>query len=205
MMQFQRTADEMTGITSDVSFVPTWSDIAAEYKQRAEAGEAVEPVGSMVDYDEELMDYDPEMGHVVSSVARPSAIEEVVYYFSAVDDWAIVFNTFNYPGWRAYLLDGAGGNIVRELPIVPGQAILDENIPGGRITVPVPRAEYSAGGGHVLLRFEETPAAHDWPLDLAGHAVRAVDDGAGLGRIAVEKAVISDQLPVISDQLPGRT
>ncbi len=157
MMQFQRTSDEMTGVTQGVAPVPTWSDIAAEYKRQAEAGEPIEPVASMVDYDEELMDYNEETGHVVSSVARPTAIEEEVYYFAAVDDWAIVFNTFNYPGWRAYLLDGEGGDIVRELPIVPGEAILDERIPSGRITVPVPRAEFSAGGGYVLLRFEDTP------------------------------------------------
>ncbi len=156
MMQFQRTSDEMTGVTRGVAPIPTWSDIAAEYKRQAEAGEAIEPVASMVDYDEELMDYNKETGHVASSVARPTAIEEEVYYFSAVDDWAIVFNTFNYPGWTAYLLDGEGGNIVRELPIVPGEAIPDEGIPSGRITVPVPRAEFPAGG-HVLLRFEDTP------------------------------------------------
>ena len=156
MMQFQRTSDEMTGVTQGVNFVPTWSDVAAEYKRQAEAGEAIEPVASMVDYDEELMNYNTETGHVASSIARPTAIEEEVSYFSAVDDWAIIFNTFNYPGWTAYLLDGEGGDIVRELPIVPGEAIPDENIPSGRITVPVPRVEFPASG-HVLLRFEDTP------------------------------------------------
>ena len=71
---------------------------------------------------------------------------EEVQYWSPLPGRAIVYNQFYYPGWRAYLLDGSGGQPLQELEIVP-----EEEGTLGRITVPVPPGE-----GYVLLRFEDT-------------------------------------------------
>lgn len=153
LMQFQRTADEMTGVTRWVNFVPTWSPIATGYLLQAQEmpPEEVPPITTKLDNTDEQMEYTEGTGYYAHSLAHNSVMEKV-WYFSGVDDWRIVFNQFYYPGWKAYLLDGEDGPPVRELAIVPGEAIPQEGIPSGRITVPVPRGE-----GYVLLRFEDTP------------------------------------------------
>ena len=69
-----------------------------------------------------------------------------VWYWSALPGRRIVYNHFYYPGWRAYLLDGEGGQPVQELEVIP-----EETGTLGRMTVPVPPGE-----GYVLLRFEDT-------------------------------------------------
>lgn len=152
LMQFQRTADEMTGVTRWVNFVPTWSPIATGYLLQAQEmpAEEVPPVTTKLDNRDEQMEYTEGTGYYAHSLAHNSVMEEV-WYFSGVDDWSIIFNHFYYPGWKAYRLDGEHGQPVEELRIVPGEAIPEEGIPSGRITVPVPRGE-----GHVLLRFEDT-------------------------------------------------
>lgn len=151
LMRFQRTSDEMTGSTAYVNQVPIWSEMATEYLRReAESpDQPVLPLESKLDNSDAQMDYTAQTGHVAASVSH-STLHEEVWYFSGRDDWSIVFNHFYYPGWRAYLLDGEGGDPVRELPVVPESD--PDAVPGGRMTVPVPRGE-----GYVLLRFEPTP------------------------------------------------
>ena len=151
LMQFQRTADELTGITAVVDSVPTWSRTATYYLQQAEQNPTgpILPVATNLDNSDAQMDYSP-TGHVADSIRHNSVMEEV-WYFSAVDDWSIIFDHFYYPGWRAYLLDGKDGNPLRELEIVPGEAIPEEGIPSGRMTIPVPKGE-----GYLLLQFEDT-------------------------------------------------
>ncbi len=143
LMRFQQSSDEMTGSTAWVREIPTWSPMADEYIAQEQRGEPVRPVASLVDYT--LMNYNKETGFVVNSEAR-SAIMEEVWYWSGLPGRSIVYNHFYYPGWRAYLLDGRHGQIVRELAIVP------EDGPLGRMTVPVDQGE-----GYILLRFEDTP------------------------------------------------
>lgn len=147
LMRFQRSSDEMTGSTRWVKEVPMWGPIAQHYIDEEQINPAgpIEPIRSMVDYDEELMDYTPDTGFVVDSVAHNSIMEEV-WYFSGQEERRIIFNHFYYPGWTAYLLDGQHGNPVRQLEIIP-----EETGTLGRMTVPVPKGE-----GYVLLRFEET-------------------------------------------------
>jgi hypothetical protein len=57
----------------------------------------------------------------------------------------LTFNTFYYPGWRAYLLDAETSEVLEELPIATRGDL-------GLMTVRVPE-----GVGHVLLRLEDTP------------------------------------------------
>ena len=152
LMQFQRTSDELTGITSVVDRVPTWSRTATQYLLEAEQNPQgpILPITTKLDNTDAQMEYSPTDGHVADSIRHNSVMEEV-WYFSAVDDWSIIFDHFYYPGWKAYLLDGEGGEAVRELEIVPGVAVPTEGIPSGRMTVPVPKGE-----GYLLLRFEDT-------------------------------------------------
>ncbi len=143
LMRFQQSSDEMTGSTAWVKEIPKWSPMAAEYISREQAGEAVTPVASMVDYT--TLNYNEETGFVVHSEERNSVMEEV-WYWSPLEGRSIVFNQFYYPGWRAFLLDGLDGDIVRELQIVP-----EEEGTLGRMTVPVP-----AGEGYVRLEYGDT-------------------------------------------------
>jgi hypothetical protein len=143
LMRFQQSSDEMTGSTAWVKEIPTWSPMATEYISKEAAGEPVTPVSSLVDYT--TLNYHKETGFVVNSEKRNSIMEEV-WYWSPLEGRRIVFNHFYYPGWRAYLLDGPGGEPMEKLPVIP-----EEEGTLGRMTVPVP-----VGEGYVLLRFEDT-------------------------------------------------
>jgi hypothetical protein len=142
LMRFQRSSDEMTGSTAWVEEIPTWSPMAQHYLDLEAAGQPVTPVTSKLDYG--IFDYDTFGGE---SVAHSTVMEEAYYGNRTGAEQRLVFNHFYYPGWRAYLLDGRGGEIVRELPIIP-----EETGTLGRMTVPVPPGE-----GYVLLRYGDTP------------------------------------------------
>jgi hypothetical protein len=136
LMRFQRTSDEMTGVTAWVDPLnrPHWSPLADEWVAGRE-------VKTRVDYGQvpqnETLD--------VNSEDVGSAHEQV--YFYAKDSGQVIpFNRFWYPGWRAYLLDGKNGRPIRELPVER------EDGPLARVMVPVP-----AGEGYILLRFQDTP------------------------------------------------
>jgi hypothetical protein len=151
LMRFERDADEMTGSTAWVKEIPTWSPMAEYYINLDEAGQPVSAVTSKVDY--EALDYSK---MAVGSVAHNSVMEEVYFctdpgdrpgVCGPRDDQHIVFNHFYYPGWRAWLLDGSGGQRVQELPIIP-----ESTGTLGRMTVPVP----PTGEGFILLRYGDT-------------------------------------------------
>jgi hypothetical protein len=78
-------------------------------------------------------------------VAIGSAHEQLFFHAEG-GPREVPFNIFWFPGWRAYLLDGRDGRIVRELPV------RREDGPLARIIVTVPEGE-----GFMLLRFEDTP------------------------------------------------
>jgi len=69
---------------------------------------------------------------------------ERVFFDSQVDGLPITFNTFYYPGWRAYLTPEKSDEIVRELPITQVGEL-------GRIQVRVPQGRY-----WLILRFEDS-------------------------------------------------
>ena len=136
LMRFQRTSDEMTGVTAWVDPLrrPIWSPLADEWV-------AGRDVTTRVDYGQV-----PQNETLAVNAEGMGSAHEQIYYYAKEPGHKIPFNRFWYPGWRAYLLDGKNGRPVRELPVER------EDGPLARVLVPVP-----AGDGYILLRFEDTP------------------------------------------------
>jgi hypothetical protein len=157
LMRFQRTSDEMTGVTAwvDAQKRPIWSDMADLWVQG-------KPVKTRVDYSQV-----PQNKTLAVNSEDVGSAHEQVYWYAEGPDQSITFNRFWYPGWTAWLLDGKDGRPVRKLPLER------EAGPLARIVVPVP-----AGEGYILLRFEDTPlrAAAKWVtlLTLSAVVVTAV-------------------------------
>ncbi|OQA42028.1 MAG: hypothetical protein BWY52_02354 [Chloroflexi bacterium ADurb.Bin325] len=143
LMRFQRTSDEMTGVTAwvDPRHRPTWSDMADLWVQGAEVTTRVDY--SQVPQNESLAVNSEDMG----------TAHEQVFFYTNETGRSITFNRFWYPGWTAWLLDGKDGRPVERIPVER------EAGPLARIVVPVPQ-----GQGYILLRFEDTPlrAAAKW-------------------------------------------
>ena len=143
LMRFQRTSDEMTGVTAwvDAQKRPIWSDMADLWLQG-------KPVKTRVDYSQV-----PQNRTLAVNSEDVGSAHEQVYWYAEGPGKSITFNRFWYPGWTAWLLDGKDGRPVRMLPLER------EAGPLARIVVPVP-----AGEGYILLRFEDTPlrAAAKW-------------------------------------------
>ena len=136
LMRFQRSSDEMTGVTAwvDPERRPHWSSMAEDYVQGR-------PVTTKVDYskvpqDETLAVHSLELG----------SAHEQVWFHAGDGQQRILFNRFWFPGWRAWLLEGENGRPVQELPVER------EDGPLARIVVPLPQGE-----GYLLLRLEDTP------------------------------------------------
>jgi hypothetical protein len=136
LMRFQRSSDEMTGVTAwvDPGRRPLWSSMAEQYVQG-------QPVTTKVDYsrvpqNETLAVHSLELG---------SAHEEI-WFHAGDSQQRLLFNRFWFPGWRAWLLDTENGQPVQELPVER------EDGPLARVVVPLPEGE-----GYLLLRFEDTP------------------------------------------------
>lgn len=123
--------------------------MADYYISQEAAGEEVKPISTLVDYSNKTWPIDYET-FGVASVAHNSVMEEVYFGNRSTKEQRIVFNQFYYPGWKAYLLDGEHGKLLRELPIIP-----EENGALGRMTVPVPQGE-----GYILLRYGDTLPRH---------------------------------------------
>jgi len=156
LMRFQRTSDEMTGVTAwvDPQKRPNWSDMADLWVK----GMAVT---TRVDYSGV-----PQNRTLAVNSEDVGSAHEQVYWFAEGPGQSITFNRFWYPGWTAWLLDGKDGRPVRKLPLER------EAGPLARIVVPVP-----VGEGYILLRFEDTPlrAAAKWiSLAILGMVVVAV-------------------------------
>ena len=143
LMRFQRTSDEMTGVTAwvDAQNRPIWSDMADLWVQG-------KPVKTRVDYSQV-----PQNKTLAVNSEDVGSAHEQVYWYAEGPGQSITFNRFWYPGWTAWLLDGKDGRPVRKLPLER------EAGPLARVVVPVP-----AGEGYILLRFEDTPlrAAAKW-------------------------------------------
>lgn len=133
LMQFQQSSDEMTGSTAWVAEIPRWSPLA----DHTIAGLSIT---SKIDYDT----LNRQAGRVSAKTLELRTESELIAY-SASRPALITFNTFYYPGWRAYLLDPQTGRPAQELPLATRGEL-------GLITIRVP-----AGEGQVLLRLEDTP------------------------------------------------
>lgn len=136
LMRFQRTSDEMTGVTAwvDPARRPVWSDMAELWVQG-------KPVITRVDYGQV-----PQNDTLAINSEEVGTEHEQIFYHARDAGQSITFNRFWYPGWTAWLLDGKNGKPVRKLDLQR------ENGPLARIVVPIPQ-----GDGYILLRFEDTP------------------------------------------------
>ena len=136
LMRFQRTSDEMTGVTAwvDPEQRPNWSPMADIWVQGGE-------VTTRVDYGQV-----PQTETLAVNSEDMGSAHEQIYFYAKDSGQTVTFNWFWYPGWKAYLLDGKDGKPVREMPL------LREEGPLARIVLPIP-----AGEGYVLLRMEDTP------------------------------------------------
>ncbi len=136
LMRFQRTSDEMTGVTAwvDPERRPMWSDMAELWVQGKE-------VTTRVDYSRV-----PQNETLAVNSEDVGSAHEQIYFYTREAGQTVTFNRFWYPGWTAWLLDGKDGRPVRKLEV------LREDGPLARVVVALP-----AGEGYVLLRFEDTP------------------------------------------------
>lgn len=143
LMRFQRTSDEMTGVTAwvDPAQRPIWSDMAELWAQGKE-------VTTRVDYGTV-----PQNETLAVNSEDVGTAHEQIFYYAQGPGQKVTFNRFWYPGWAAYLLDGKDGRPVEKLEVQR------EDGPLARVVVPIPQ-----GQGYILLRFEDTPlrAAARW-------------------------------------------
>ena len=135
LMQFQRSAGEMTGSTTWVHEILTWSPMAQHIVTQDKPLITKVDFGSLPAKRKERI--------IVGTKGYGTTFEKIV--FRARKEGRITFNTFYYPGWHAYLLESEEGPIERELKIVPHGT-------WGKITVTVPEGDH-----YLLLRFEDTP------------------------------------------------
>jgi hypothetical protein len=138
LFRFQQSAGEMTGSTAWVKEIPTWSPMADVYF-------AGKKLRSKIDYTH----IDPDkvwIGVLPNFAGFKANSEQIVYH--AEEDTVITFNTFYYPGWRAYLTKPKTTEIIRELKLD-----VDPDDPLGRIRVHVPAGREQ----WLLVRFDDTP------------------------------------------------
>ncbi len=136
LMRFQRTSNEMTGVTAwvDPDRIPNWSPLADEWVAGRE-------IVTRADYSRI-----PQNETLAVNAEEMGSQHDLIWYYADASDQAITFNRFWYPGWKAYLLDDKTRRPVQELEV------RREEGPLARIVVPVP-----VGQGYLLLRFEDTP------------------------------------------------
>ena len=138
LFRFQQSAGEMTGSTAWVKEIPDWSPIADVYF-------AGKKLRSKIDYTH----IDPEklwIGVLPNFAGLKANGERIVFH--AQEDTTITFNTFYYPGWRAYLTKPQTTDIIRELRLYA-----DPNDPLGRIRVDVPQGQEQ----WLMVRFDDSP------------------------------------------------
>ncbi len=136
LMEFERSADEMTGMTITAQAIPTWSPLADLHM-------AGQPITTQVDYSR------VPQNEVLAVHAREHAVtREVVWVHAGRDGLRVPFLRQWYPGWTASLFDPETGALRARFALTPDHTYP----PYGLIEVPVPPGE------HILeLRFEDTP------------------------------------------------
>jgi len=136
LMEFERSSDEMTGMTSTAKEVATWSPIADLHV-------AGVPVTTQVDYG--LVDAN---SHLAVDAREHSVASETVWVWADAPDQRVPFYRQWYPGWTATILDPDTGEVIDRFALTPD----DTRPPYGLLDVPVPEGE------HLLrISFENTP------------------------------------------------
>lgn len=140
LFKFQQSAGEMTGSTWLVQDIPTWSPLADVYF----AGKKVKTKIDMTIY----ANPDDVWFGVDQTGKGLYANGERVLVDAKVDNLPVVFNTFYYPGWHAWLTTEFDNKFVKDLQITP---VADAD-PTGRIQVDVPQGRY-----WLNLQFQDSP------------------------------------------------
>ena len=136
LMEFERSSDEMTGMTSTADEIAHWSPLADLHM-------AAHPITTQVDYG--LVQANE---HLAVDAREHSVLSETVWVWADAPEQRVPFLRQWYPGWTATLLDPNTHEILQRIPLTPD----DTRPPYGLITVPVPPGE------HLLcLSFEDTP------------------------------------------------
>lgn len=136
LMEFQRSANEMTGMTITAEEIPTWSPIADLHIAGA-------PVESQVDYSRVPQDESLAVHSIEHRVAS-----ETIWVHAGTEGKQVSFYRQWYPGWTATFSDPDTLAVSDRFPLTPEYTMP----PYGLLNVPVP------AGDHILhLSFEDTP------------------------------------------------
>ncbi len=139
LMRFQQSSNEMTGVSSFVQEIPTWSPMAEDHVRGV-------PVTTHVDYSRV-----PQTEELAVDVREYGTAHELVWVHSGRPDQRLVFNIDYFPGWTAYLYEDTNnqpGRLLRTIRLSEADTVG----PIAQIAVPLEEGEY-----FLLLRFEDTP------------------------------------------------
>ena len=136
LMEFERSSDEMTGMTITAQEIARWSPLADLYV-------AGLPVENRVDYSR------VPQNETLAVDAREHRVDrELVRVYAKEEGQRVPFYRQWYPGWTATVMDPGTGEVIDRFPLTPE----DTYPPYGLLNVPVP-----AGDHLLLIRFEDTP------------------------------------------------
>lgn len=136
LMEFERSANEMTGMTATAAEVATWSPLADLHMAGIK-------IGNQVDYS--LVDANDQL---VVDVKEHRIDSELLWVRALSAGQSVPFYRQWFPGWTATLLDPDSGAEIAHFSLGPEHT----RPPYGLLTVPVPQ------GDHLLLiRFQNTP------------------------------------------------
>jgi len=137
LLKFQQSAGEMTGVSSWVTEIPTWSPMADVYF----AGKRVKSKIEFSNFNRDILWFG------VDQDAKGIRSNGETVEFDAQDaNQTVTWNIDYYPGWHVYLADKVGNDlkVTRELPITREGKY-------ARIQVSIPQGRH-----WLMLRFEDT-------------------------------------------------
>lgn len=141
LFSFQQSAGEMTGSTSTVKEIPTWSPMADVVFAGKKLRSRIE-YGNIAD----LIAQDKLWIGVLPNFAGLKANSERIVYH-AEQETTLIFNIFYYPGWQAYLVKPQTTEIIRPL-----KTFVDPDDLLGRIRVEIPAGREQ----WLMLHFDDT-------------------------------------------------
>ncbi|NOZ71313.1 MAG: hypothetical protein GXP38_05265 [Chloroflexi bacterium] len=136
LMEFERSANEMTGMTITADEIATWSPLADLHMAGIEIGNQVDY--SRVDANDQLF----------VDVQEHRVDSELVWVRALSEGQRVPFYRQWFPGWTATIMDPDSGQQIDRFALTPA----DTRPPYGLLDVPVPK------GDHLLrISFENTP------------------------------------------------
>ena len=158
LMEFERSSDEMTGMTSTAQEIAAWSPLADLHM-------AGKPITSQVDYG--LVNANP---NLAVDARSHSVMAETVRVWAGAAGQRVPFYRQWYPGWTATIMDPDTGEVLQRFALTPE----DTRPPYGLLNVPVPE-----GDSLLRISFEDTPVRK------AGNAISMLAALVVLGLLVV--------------------